>query len=68
MMETENMQENLTNLPVIPNLIIIGGSSRNVGKTSLALELITKYASNSIHYRTQGYKHKARRGIISWKS
>jgi hypothetical protein len=31
-------------LPVIPNLIIIGGSSRNVGKTTLALRLIEKYA------------------------
>lgn len=32
-------------LPVIPNLIIIGGSSRNVGKTTLALKLIEKYAA-----------------------
>lgn len=30
-------------LPSIPNLIIIGGSSRNVGKTTLALKLIRKY-------------------------
>ncbi|NTW23902.1 MAG: hypothetical protein HGA37_04305 [Lentimicrobium sp.] len=34
-------------LPIIPNLIIIGGSSRNVGKTSLALRLIEKYADNA---------------------
>jgi hypothetical protein len=33
-------------LPVIPNLIIIGGSSRNVGKTTLALKLIEKYAAS----------------------
>ncbi|KAF0195997.1 MAG: hypothetical protein FD166_2724 [Bacteroidetes bacterium] len=34
----------MTELPVIPNLIIIGGSSRNVGKTSLALKLIEQLA------------------------
>jgi len=34
----------MADLPVIPNLIIIGGSSRNVGKTSLALKLIEKLA------------------------
>lgn len=28
----------------MPNLIIIGGSSRNVGKTSLCLDLISRYA------------------------
>jgi len=33
-------------LPVIPNLIIIGGSSRNVGKTTLALKVIEKYAAS----------------------
>lgn len=33
-------------LPRIPNLIIIGGSSRNVGKTTLALKLIEKYAGS----------------------
>ncbi len=31
-------------LPYVPNLIIIGGSSRNVGKTTLAIKLIEKYA------------------------
>ena len=29
----------------MPNLIIIGGSSRNVGKTSICLDLISRYAS-----------------------
>jgi hypothetical protein len=33
-------------LPIIPNLIIIGGSSRNVGKTTLAINLIKKYAGS----------------------
>jgi len=30
----------------MPNLIIIGGSSRNVGKTSLCLDLISRYAQD----------------------
>lgn len=34
-------------LPIIPNLIIIGGSSRNVGKTTLVLRLIQKYAKTA---------------------
>lgn len=34
-------------LPIIPNLLIIGGSSRNVGKTTLALSLIEKYAKTA---------------------
>jgi len=34
-------------LPIIPNLIIIGGSSRNVGKTTLVLALIKKYAKTA---------------------
>ncbi|MHC1775978.1 MAG: hypothetical protein AB9834_11255 [Lentimicrobium sp.] len=33
-------------MPRIPNLIIIGGSSRNVGKTTLAVKLIEKYAGS----------------------
>ncbi|MFH1119549.1 MAG: hypothetical protein V1775_06975 [Bacteroidota bacterium] len=35
----------MSTLPVMPNLIIIGGSSRNVGKTTLTLKLIEKYAA-----------------------
>lgn len=34
-------------LPQIPNLIIIGGSSRNVGKTTLTVKLIEKYAGSA---------------------
>lgn len=30
----------------LPNLLIIGGSSRNVGKTTLALSLVKKYAGS----------------------
>lgn len=33
-------------LMYLPNLIIIGGSSRNVGKTTLALSLVRKYAAS----------------------
>ncbi len=36
----------MKSLPLLPNLIIIGGSSRNVGKTTLALKLIEKYCAN----------------------
>ena len=38
----------MKSLPSLPNLIIIGGSSRNVGKTTLALKLIEKYCAKEI--------------------